>query len=292
MWNSKHMARGASLTERGKLSKEFAAELRLYRDFDRDGTVYAEQVEDVDCEGMSCEAVVEDEDTAEILNRVTVLDSGHFVANNSDDVHVVLPHRGIYLTLDRSQNNAIAKHKATKSPLSFGAWMDDAGFFVAVKGTYTDGVDGEDRAARMAVAAGERTGSRPAADAVWPGSMVGTVLEGDDKDDILRGDAELTFKMETSELYANFVNIRNYDKFGGRHRMKEVEKGRKNRLAFRDIPVDEDGNYERTYDNNSLPNSGGSISGAFYGDGHGETAGTFEKFGVLGAFGAKKVTTN
>ena len=290
-----HLDRGKSIAKRrldssGKPNANFYAELRLYQDY-KDANVegpgfYAEQVENISCAGMSCEAVVEDEDTAAIGDRVQVLEPGHFLTEDSGKVRVVLLNQGIYLTLDSSRKNAI------DSPKSFGAWMNHAGFFVATGGTYTDSVDGKDRAARMVVAAGERTGSRPAAEAVWRGSMVGTVLEGGAKDNILRSDAELTFTTKSSTLFAHFFNIRNYDKFGVKRKMlQDVEKGRKNRLAFRGIPVAPDGSYARTYDNSQV-NSGGSISGAFYGTGHAETAGTFEKWGIAGAFGAKRVTAN
>ena len=299
-WNSKHIERGESLKEREKANEKFfSASLRLYRDFYRDDTVngpgfYAEPVENISCAGMICEAAVEDKDTAEIRDRVTVLEPGHFLPSkddeSKDDVHVVVPNRGIYLTLDRSKNNAVAKNSTTGSPLSFGAWMDHAGFFVATRGTYTDGVDRKKRAARMVVAAGERTvvdkstDHRPTGNAVWHGAMVGTVLEGEAKDHILRGDAKLWFNLRRSELGAEFFNIVDYDRFGKKHQMAEVKTGARNKLRFSRIPVAKDGSYAMTYDNNS-----GSIGGAFYGDEHAETAGTFERFGVVGAFGAKKV---
>ncbi|MBC6405525.1 MAG: hypothetical protein GDA41_07370, partial [Rhodospirillales bacterium] len=238
----------------------------------------------------------------------------HFLPS-VNDVHVVMPHQDIYLALDRSGNNFIDSH------LSFGAWMDHAGFFVAVKGTYTeDGVEGKERAARMVLAVGERTiveesaeepvDHRPAVDAVWRGSMVGTVLEGDEKDHLLRGDAHLTFDVKSSRLDAVFFNIRDYDRFGTPYEMEkrnpewavwhhDRKRDQENyRTAYLEGPwkpgpsdsirfgatVDENGGYEYTH-----PERRTSIRGAFYGDGHAETAGTFEKYGIAGAFGAKKV---
>ncbi|MBC6406488.1 MAG: hypothetical protein GDA41_12380, partial [Rhodospirillales bacterium] len=61
----------------------------------------------------------------------------------------------------------------------------------------------------------------------------------------------------------------------------------RNRLRFRRIPVAADGSYARTY---SEDEGGGGIRGAFYGTGQAETAGTFERFGIAAAFGAKKLT--
>ena len=139
----------------------------------------------------------------------------------------------------------------------------------------------------MAVAAGERTGSAPSGDATWRGSMVGTFVAGDNRNNLLRGDARLVFDMEDSSLWADFSYIRDYDRFAALHRFAEVKRrNRKHRLIFKDIPVADDGSYAKTYD------AGGGIRGAFYGDSHGETAGTFDRFGVIGAFGAKKLTTD
>jgi len=49
------------------------------------------------------------------------------------------------------------------------------------------------------------------------------------------------------------------------------------------IPVAADGSYAKTY------NDGGSIRGAFYGTDQAETAGTFARYGIVAAFGAKKL---
>ncbi|MBC6416810.1 MAG: hypothetical protein GDA47_03195 [Rhodospirillales bacterium] len=115
--------------------------------------------------------------------------------------------------------------------------------------------------------------------------MVGTLTAGGAQNHLLRGGAKLRFNVRRSDLYAEFFNIRDYDRFGVKHRIAEVQSGAKNRLRFRRIPVAADGSYARTYDND-----GGNIRGAFYGDDHGETAGTFDAFGIIGAFGAKQAT--
>jgi len=312
VWNEGHMMRGGIVSEKGKLDSseeekndDFHSDLRLYLDgLDTEGQpiqpIRVEASTAHDCEGMSCTVTIGEK------QNVTVLEPKHFLPS-ANDVHVVMPHQGIYLALDRSGNNVIDSH------LSFGAWMDDAGFFVAVKGTYAeDGVEGKGRDARMVVAVGERTDSRPAADAVWRGSMVGTVLEGDEKDHLLRGDAHLRFDMNSKTLDAVFFNIRDYDRFGTPHEMDkrnpewtkwhhdrkrdqenyrtaylegDWKPGPGDSIRFTKIPVKkEDGSYEKMNAERQY-----SIRGAFYGTDHAETAGTFEKYGIAGAFGAKKV---
>ena len=265
---SEHIERGKSLS--GRDAEDLSVDLRLY--VDDVGFVG----QSPDCTGLRCTA----DDVIEQFDVDFVFSPGTFVPHNADDVDTVLSHEGIHLVLDRSEFNNIY------SSLSFGAWMDDAGFFVATGGTM--GWGDNKRSARMAAAAGELTGSRPAGDAVWRGSMVGSVLEGEHKDHLLRGDAQLEFNMERSNLKAAFFNIKDYDRFGERH--KDAQGRNINALTFGRIPVAADGSYARSYD--GLENRGGSIRGAFYGDGHGETAGTFERSGIVGAFGAKKVVTN
>ena len=197
------------------------------------------------------------------------------------NVRVVLPNQGIYLTLDKSFGG-----RPFASPFSFGAWMDDAGFFVVPRGFVNRGAAELHSVGRMVVAVGERTGDSPAADAVWRGSMVGTASKGEHKDNLLRGEAELTFDMDDSMLDANFFNIRDYDRFGEKYVSARGVK--RDRMLFPDIPVAADGSYAKRY-RKRVDNRGGSIRGAFYGEGHYETAGTFRAYGVLGAFGAKKV---
>ncbi|MBC6405627.1 MAG: hypothetical protein GDA41_07890 [Rhodospirillales bacterium] len=112
-------------------------------------------------------------------------------------------------------------------------------------------------------------------------------MAGDNQNHLLRGGARLRFNMRRSRLKAEFFNIRDYDRFGAKHTMQEVETGPRNRLRFRRIPVAADGSYARTY---SEDEGGGGIRGAFYGTDQAETAGTFERFGIVAAFGAKKLT--
>ena len=265
-----HRERGANIS--GRWAKFLSADLRLYADNLRSSGVSAARVSG--CKGMRCRARIGGTGRA-----AEILDAGDYVpaADSGDDVRVLMTHRDISLVVDNTQGNAI------DSPVSFGAWMDDAGFFVATGGTVGSGAN--ERAARMVVVAGERTGNRPAADASWYGSMVGTVRQGKAKDHILRGEAQLTFNMERSRLDAYFFNIRNFHKHGARH----TALGKRNVIGFTAIPVAADGSYEKTIKDAGRGYEPGNIRGAFYGKGHAETAGTFERFNVIAAFGAKKV---
>ena len=307
-----HLERGASLMARGAelsldlrlrldatMPDKFQAVLSRYADPDvqtnGDLDPYRtplrrkdSRARNIRCEGMAC--------TAKLLGktRVTVFQPGDLAPNAAEaheeayNVDTVLANQGVYLAIDRSTPTLFNDF----SRESFGAWMDDAGFFVVtgswLRGPYNrvDGVS-TDVPARAVVAVGERTGSHPEMDAVWRGSMVGTAMAGLSKDNLLRGEAELTFDIGDSMLDARFFNIRDYDRFGEEY--ISVRGVKPNQILFPDIPAAADGSYAKKYRKRRGDNHNGSIRGAFYGVGHGETAGTFKTYGLLGAFGAKRV---
>ncbi|MBC6416545.1 MAG: hypothetical protein GDA47_01780 [Rhodospirillales bacterium] len=164
----------------------------------------------------------------------------------------------------------------------YGAWMENAGFIVAADGEFLiprEGDSGITIPGRAAVAGGERESGLPTADASWTGLMVGTFQSGDEVDDILQGQAELTFSVQSNRIGAMFSSIRNIDN----------PRAADNRIA--DITFQ---NLEANADNGTYgtETEGSRIAGAFYGDGRAETAGIFERDNIVAAFGARRVTTN
>jgi len=163
----------------------------------------------------------------------------------------------------------------------YGAWMEHAGFAVAVDGDFIvpDGDGGTLRIpGRFPAFAGDWTDTNPTADATYKGLMVGTIREGDDKDDLLQGDAELTFDMASTTVDATFSNIYNLDK-GAKHPIAEIK--------FEGATFDGLGYFDIYEDYGDL--YAASLQGGFFGDDNAEVAGTFYKHNVSGAFGAKKV---
>jgi len=158
----------------------------------------------------------------------------------------------------------------------YGAWMENAGFIVAVDGAFV--LPREEGGAitipgRAAAAGGECEPGLPTADAAWKGLMVGTFQSGDEADDILQGQAELTFS--SNRIEAVFSGIRNIDN-------PRAEDNRIADISFQGVETTHSGTYGTVL-------SDSRIAGAFYGDGRTETAGTFEKDNIVGAFGAKRV---
>jgi len=158
----------------------------------------------------------------------------------------------------------------------YGSWLNESAFAVLTQSEREVG-DGDATATvtvRTAFAGGGNlTGSRPDTDATWNGLMVGTPAGGPQRNDILQGDAELTFTAADNMIDATFSKIHNLDQ-GEPYRTRTIE--------FSDVPVDTDGTYSLGDDVNNR------INGAFYGTNQAETTGTFAKDRIVGAFGAIK----
>lgn len=154
----------------------------------------------------------------------------------------------------------------------YGAWMDHGIFAVSTWGTTMPDADGTDIAiaARVAQAASDLSGSRPSTRATWRGVMVGTPARGGSRDNILQGDATLTYHLASQTLDANFTNIVDLDR-NAAHTVQDAR--------FDDVAVAEDGTYR-------AGGVGNLIQGGFAGPGHLETGGVFEQRGIVGAFGA------
>ncbi len=188
---------------------------------------------------------------------------------------------GVELTVDESNisaSTAGAKAVLTKNGITtlgrsdndyrtYGAWMSDSAFAVT-SFTIRDG--GSVARGRYGIAGGDLSGSRPTGTATWRGLMVGMTQGGNR--DRLQGDATLTYSLSNTSLNAAFTDIVNID----RRKAHSVSS-----VGFNNVPVFEDGSFHSG-------TTGSRITGAFYGSAHGESAGVFEKSGIVGAFGARK----
>lgn len=149
--------------------------------------------------------------------------------------------------------------------------MDHAGFQLETASGTTDGVR---LGLRGGFAGGDLTGSAPRFTLTWRGLMAGTATAGAARDNLLQGDAALTYTADGARgtLDAEFTNIRDLDR-GAAHSTAA--------LRFDDVPVASDGTFRAGL-------TGNRIQGGFYGPGHAETAGVVEQADVVGAFGAKR----
>ena len=150
--------------------------------------------------------------------------------------------------------------------------MDHAGFAVQSETGSVD-LSGQtiDFSYHYGIAGGDLTGSRPTGtSATWKGLMVGTPASA--LGNILQGDATLEYSVDSETLDAAFTDIKN---------VTNNSAYSTDSVRFDDVSVSTNGTYQ-------TGSTGNRIQGGFYGPSHAETAGAFEKSGIIGAFGAKK----
>ena len=152
---------------------------------------------------------------------------------------------------------------------SLGAWMDHGGFSFQTIGAVSDGIRTD---TLYSWVAGDLTGSPLAGSATWLGLMVGTPVTGDERGDRLVGDAALNYDIDVGGLDIAFSSIKNIDRRTA-HSTATV--------IFADVPISADGTFE-------TGSPGDRVQGGFYGPGHTEAAGIFERANMIGAFGAKR----
>lgn len=141
--------------------------------------------------------------------------------------------------------------------------------FGAVTETIT--YSGETFVGRYAGAFGDRTATRPSISGVWRGQM-SAVTES--SSDFLQGDATLTYSVSDSggSLNAEFSRITNLSR-NSAHSISDVR--------FSDVEITSSGSFSQGV-------SGNQIQGAFYGVNANEITGTFERSGILGAYGTRR----
>jgi len=201
----------------------------------------------------------EEYDSDEEAEALAALEDGAI----SDLARTILTRNGITL-LENIDGNFGPNYR------EYGAWMDHSAFAVETgHGLQESGVTVTSRSAQ---ARGDLTGSRPAANATWRGLMVGTPARGARRDNLLQGDATLTFTADDNQIDATFSDIVDLDR-NAPHSVEEVR--------FRNVPVAADGTYAQGSGSNR-------IEGGFYGTNHAETAGIFEQRNIVGAYGAKR----
>jgi len=191
--------------------------------------------------------------------------------HDGDEAEIIMIVRGISMVefggpVSEDEDETIAFRQ-------YGAWMNHGGFGVS---TYLD-VDGD--TARLALADGIPSGTRPTADATWEGVMVGTRISGTDRDNILQGDARLVYSMTGRDIDATFSNIVDLDNMGQRIM---IEGEANPTIAFMDVPVGTDGEYLMVVPGQRF------IRGNILGPNHEETTGVFQDSDIIGAYGAKR----
>ena len=170
-----------------------------------------------------------------------------------------------------TKDGVTAVYSSTTDREGYGAWMNHSVFGVT-SARATSG--GTDFIFRYGAAAGDLTLERPGVSATWRGLMVGVPTGSTLRENVLQGDATLTFTLDGTggALDAAFTNIEDLRR-NAAHSTATVR--------FDDVPVAVNGTWRTGL-------TGNRIQGGFYGPGHAEAAGIFEQRGIVGAFGAKR----
>ena len=108
------------------------------------------------------------------------------------------------------------------------------------------------------------------------GLMGDTPARSESRDDMLQGDATLTYDPVSKNLAADFADIVNLDR-NAAHTVETVR--------FDNLPVEGNGTF-------GFGNVDDQIRAAFGGSGHAETGGVFETLGIIGGFGATRQPSN
>ena len=149
---------------------------------------------------------------------------------------------------------------------AFGAWLEHT-FFAAGAGDIKDVETGERILFPLAFSAGDATGANPVSgSAGWAGAMIGADTSAALA--TVRGHADLTVHFARSTVDVAFSSIADN---AGQARPD---------MEWSAIPM-AGGAFE-------AGTAGDSIEGRFYGPGHEEAGGVFERARIVGAFGAKR----
>ena len=172
----------------------------------------------------------------------------------------VMDHRGVmlaqYQAAGRTDDNDVLEYQ------SYGGWLTNSAFSVDVltidHGSREDSI-------LIGISYGDATGSRPTATVSYAGAIVGIHKnDGGIYHGLLSIDVS-TFSNTASISFTGIVNINDGNE------LDEMLWG---------IPIATDGTFTST--------TGGDIDGAFYGTGHTEVGGTFNRNGIIGAFGGTR----
>ena len=160
--------------------------------------------------------------------------------------------------------------------LSYGGWLANSAFSVDML-TINDGSNKS--SLLVGVSYGDASGSRPTMKetdnnrrASWRGQVVGVHKSSGD---VIQGHAGVTIKdIDTTQIdVIAFYELRNL-----------TSSAKLTSMRWEKVPIASNGTFSST--------DRGDVDGAFYGTGHVEVGGTFNRRGIIGAFGGSRRTTH
>lgn len=226
------------------------------------------------CAGLSCTVTLPDGSTEQINLSDPEPDTGTI------EYQLVMEHDGVSIGQYRYRD---AKGAADQFELlSYGGWLEYSAFEVAVGSAPS--IARPEVSLALSASYGDGTGSNPSSRtsssvAYWDGPMVGVDLTPQNRGNVIHGEAKARVDFTTSIMDLRFENVadlndpsRNSDlnRRGWDWAVLHLTNGTFSYESSQGQPV-------RIY-----------LEGRFYGPNHEEVGGTFERFGVIGAFGGTR----
>ena len=189
----------------------------------------------------------------------------------SSQYEPVMVHNGVtlaqYQAAGRNDDSDVFEY------LSYGGWLANSAFSVDML-TIND--DSNESSALVGISYGDASGSRPTGtvDAQYDGLVVGVQKSSGD---VIQGILSILIpasSLQTSggSPYITLIEFQDFVNFNGALRPGT--------MSWTGVPIATDGTFSST--------TGGDIDGAFFGDGHTEVGGTFNRNGFIGAFGGAR----
>ena len=223
------------------------------------------------CTATSCGDITIDGNTftLSLANVATGIGSRFELMGFNFEYSPIMDYRGIIFTqhraAGRNNDSDVFEH------LSYGGWLADSAFSVDML-TINDGSN--ESSLLVGVSYGDATGSRPTGttgQVVWSGAAVG-IRKSDGH--LFQGNTEIIINDIASNTTINTITISNIGNLSFTTSLGLST------MLWQDVPIEADGTFSST--------TGGDIDGAFYGDGHTEIGGTFNRDGIIGAFGGTR----
>ena len=222
----------------------------------------------------SCSGTVPDAGTLTFsltgIEDLSLVDDTGF-ENFDSDTQAVMVDRSV--TVIQSQAAARQSDGTQLTFQTYGGWLTNSVFGVELLGVTQDGVT-TDRFASFSF--GMASGNRPTepqggnSPFRWNGSMVGVNASKE----IIQGELAIF----TDLLQQNTeIDLLTFDKI-----VNISDGSTLNKIEWRSIPIATDGTFSST------SQTTGDISGTFFGTGHTEIGGTFNRDGIIGAFGGTR----
>ena len=217
------------------------------------------------CNGDTCGSIA----PSPVGFQITISTSDLEYADPDAEYQVIGTHRGVRISQGEGPTE-ISGYSLDR--YGYGGWLNHSFFVVESAGVSEGLLQGTMLGYSYSV--GEATGSNPApavGGGSWTGVMVGMDVSGTAAPgSVVQGDAEITINDFADPMVGvAFTNIHNL-----------VSESTYDDMTWSDLTLTDGSFKDGTV--------GDSISGQFYGPGHEEVGGVFERNGILGAFGGDR----